>query len=260
MLNAHSPAQSLRFLKLIGHDLRWQLLAALAHSDRQVQELARLIDQPQNLVSYHLKRLRSLDLVGERRSAADGRDIYYNLNIEQVRELYFASAAELHPALVETNQGPAEATLRERAKPVRVLFLCTENSARSQMAEGILRHLSHGEVDAFSAGSAPAPVHPNAVRAMAEMGIDISAQVTKSIDAFRGQSFDYIVTVCDRVRETCPSFPDDPQRIHWSFPDPAAVAGDEDARYRSFEQTALQLVTRIRYLLIQIEREKGRIR
>jgi ArsR family transcriptional regulator, arsenate/arsenite/antimonite-responsive transcriptional repressor / arsenate reductase (thioredoxin) len=257
MLNAHSPDQSLRFLKLMGHDLRWQLMAALARSDRQVQELARLLDQPQNLVSYHLKRLRSLDLVRERRSAADGRDIYYNLNFEQVRELYVASAAALHPALVETEQLPADAAQRVRAQPVRILFLCTENSARSQMAEGILRQLSHGQVDAFSAGSAPAPVHPDAVRALSEMGIDISGQIAKSIDVFRGQSFDYIVTVCDRVREACPSFPDDPQRIHWSFPDPAASAGDEAARYRSFQQTALQLTTRIRYLLIQIEREKG---
>lgn len=260
MMNVHSPAQSLRFLKLMSHDLRWQLMAALAHSDRQVQELARLLDQPQNLVSYHLKRLRSLDLVGERRSAADGRDIYYNLNIAQVRELYFASAAALHPALVETDHEPTEAAQHEHAQPLRVLFLCTENSARSQMAEGILRKLSHGQVDAFSAGSAPAPVHPNAVRALAEIGIDISGQVAKSIDVFRGQSFDYVVTVCDRVRETCPSFPDDPERIHWSFPDPATVAGGEDVRYRCFEQTALQLVTRIRYLLIQIEREKGRNR
>ena len=85
----------------------------------------------------------------------------------------------------------------------------------------------------------------------------ISQQQSKHIDEFHGQSFDYIVTVCDRVRESCPTFPGDPERVHWSFPDPAAVEGPEKERYHAFEQVAFQLVTRIRYLLILIEREKG---
>jgi protein-tyrosine-phosphatase len=89
------------------------------------------------------------------------------------------------------------------------------------------------------------------------MGIDIKQQRSKHLDEFRDQSFDYIVTVCDRVRESCPTFPGDPERVHWSFPDPAAVEGSEQERYHAFEQVALQLVTRIRYLLILIEREQG---
>lgn len=142
-------------------------------------------------------------------------------------------------------------------KHVRVLFLCTENSARSQMAEGILRHLSGGRIEVFSAGSHPSSVHPYAIQVLAAMGIDISQQKSKHLDEFRDQSFDYIVTVCDRVRESCPTFPGDPEGIHWSFIDPAAVKGSDKDRYRAFEQVALQLITRLRYFLILIEREKG---
>jgi protein-tyrosine-phosphatase len=96
------------------------------------------------------------------------------------------------------------------------------------------------------------------VQALASIGIDISQQQAKDLDQFSGQSFAYIVTVCDRVRESCPAFPGNPECIHWSFPDPAAVEGSEENRYRAFEQVALQLMTRIRYLVILIEREKGK--
>jgi protein-tyrosine-phosphatase len=122
------------------------------------------------------------------------------------------------------------------------------------MAEGILRHFGGSRVAAFSAGSQPAAVHPDAVRVLAAMGIDISQQRSKHLDSFADQSFDYIITVCDRVREVCPLFPNDPQRIHWSFPDPAAIE-DADERAYAFRQTAQQLVTRIRYLLTLIERD-----
>jgi protein-tyrosine-phosphatase len=142
-------------------------------------------------------------------------------------------------------------------KNVRVLFLCTHNSARSQMAEGILRHLSGGRIEAFSAGNQPAHLHPLAIQTMVKMGLDISQQRSKHMDEFQGPFFDYIVTVCDRVRESCPTFPGDPERVHWSFIDPAAVDGSEKERYRAFEQVALQLTNRIRYLVILIDREKG---
>jgi protein-tyrosine-phosphatase len=125
------------------------------------------------------------------------------------------------------------------------------------MAEGILHHLSGGRIEAFSAGSQPTSLHPLAVRTMAKMGIDISQQRSKHLDEFLDQSFDYIVTVCDRVREACPTFPGDPERVHWSFIDPAAVEGSEKDRYKAFGQVALQLTNRIRYLVILIEREKS---
>lgn len=250
------PAPS--FLKLLAHDLRWQTLMALAHSDYRVQELVALLQQPGNLVSYHLKRLRNMQLVTERRSAADRRDVYYSIDLDRLRELYFASGATLHPALngaTEASPTPSEhATVAPSRAPVRVLFLCTRNSARSQMAEGIMHHLGGRMVAVYSAGSDPATVHPDAVRVMAAMGMDISAQHSKHLNEFRAQTFDYIVTVCDRAREACPLFPNDPVQIHWSFADPAAVEPEAE-RYQAFWRTAQELTTRIRYLLALMENE-----
>lgn len=240
------------FLKLLAHDLRWSLVAALARSDHRVNELVRLLGQPMNLVSYHLKQLRDQHLVTERRSSADGRDVYYSLDLDLLRTRYFAAGTALHPALKSADQEQA-GVLQDRA-PTRVLFLCTHNSARSQMAEGIVRHLGAGQVAVFSAGSQPSEVHPDAVRAMAAIGIDISQQQSKHLDTFAGQPFDYIITVCDWVREVCPIFPNDPEQIHWSFADPAAV-DDAGARERTFQQTAQQLMTRARHLLTLIEQQ-----
>ena len=135
-------------------------------------------------------------------------------------------------------------------QPLRVLFLCTGNAARSQMAEALLRHLSKGRVDAFSAGSAPREnVHPMAVSTLRDKyGVDPGGLVPKSLTRFIGQPFDYIITVCDRSAESCPIFPGDPERIHWSFEDPAAVEGAEEQQ-RAFEQVATGLATRIRLWL-----------
>jgi protein-tyrosine-phosphatase len=244
-------------LKLLTHELRWSILMLLGRSDYRGQELVQLLGQPQNLVSYHLRRLYEQRLVTERRSTADGRDIYYSLDLTQLRTLYFAAGDALHPALHASDTAPQGAVSHLPAKKVRVLFLCTHNSARSQMAEGILRHLSEGRIEVQSAGSQPRELHPLAVQTMARMGINISQQQSKHFDEFRGQSFDYIITVCDRMRESCPTFPGDPQQVHWSFIDPAAVEGSVQERSRAFEQVAIQLMNRIRYLVILIEREKG---
>jgi thioredoxin type arsenate reductase len=244
--------QPLVFLKLLSHPVRWRLLEALARSDLRVQELVQLLDKPQNLVSYHLQQLRKGKVVHERRSLADARDVYYTLDLERVRALYFASGEALHPVL-GIGGLPAQDRLLQ---PVRVLFLCTHNSARSQMAEAILRSHSKGQIEVFSAGTEPAGVHPLAIQAMAEMEIDINSQRSKSLEAYLGQDFDYIITVCDRAREACPIFPGDPVRIHWSFPDPAAVEGPRSKRYQAFRETAVQLNTRITYLLLMIRRSQ----
>ena len=243
-------------LGTLANEVRWNILLLLAHSDYCVREIVRMLELPSNLVSYHLRKLHEQKLVTDRRSSADSRDIYYSLDFAALRTLYFAAADSLNPALNQTETALQETVSHLPGKPVRVLFLCTHNSARSQMAEGIMRHLSGGKIEALSAGSEPAELHPLAVKAMAKMGIDISGQRAKHLGEFGGQSFDYIVTVCDRVRESCPTWPDDPKRVHWSFLDPAAVEGSEQERSRAFEQVALQLMTRLRYLLILIEREK----
>lgn len=252
---------SLNFVKLLGHDVRWALLAALAESDRRVQELVALLQRPQNLVSYHLRLLREGQIVHERRSSADGRDVYYSLDLDNLRTLYLETGQALHPALTTAQSAVAAPEsqavshgLIEGQRPFRVLFLCTHNSARSQLAEGILRATGSPLVEAFSAGSEPGTVHPLAIRAAHALQIDISDQRSKHMDAFAGQTFDYVITVCDRVRETCPVFPGDPQQIHWSFPDPAAVTGPESVRLQAFVQTARELTTRIGYLRLMMER------
>ncbi len=240
-------------LTLLGHRLRWQLLTVLAQSDRRAYELVRLLKQPQNLVSYHLQQLRRYGLVQAQRSRADGREIYYSLDLERAKQLFFDAGESLHPALGETSPQFAHEVSTGR-KP-QVLFLCTHNSARSQMAEGLLRSRGGERIEVFSAGTEPSAVHPLAIRALQEQDIDISQHRSKSLQEFPEQDFDYIITVCDRAREACPVFPGDPKQIHWSFPDPVEVEGSEMERLAAFREIAVQLNTRIAYLLLAIERK-----
>src|SRR6266446_10736667 len=118
----------------------------------------------------------------------------------------------------------------------RVLILCTGNSARSQIAEGLLRHFHGDSLQVYSAGIEPSFVRPQAIRIMNEIGIDISTQRSKSIDEFLTQEFDYVITVCDNANERCPIFPGKTQRIHWSFEDPAAAQGDEAMQLKVFRR------------------------
>ena len=116
----------------------------------------------------------------------------------------------------------------------RVLFLCTHNSARSQMAEGMLRHLAGDRFEAFSAGTEATHVRPQAVEVMREIGIDISGQESETLERYLGERFDYVVTVCDDANEACPVFPGAKERLHWSLPDPSAARGTEKERLRVF--------------------------
>lgn len=118
----------------------------------------------------------------------------------------------------------------------RVLILCTGNSARSQMAEGLLRNMAGDRTEVFSAGTKPSVVNPLAIEAMSERGIDISAQRSKHLDEYRSQPFDYVITVCDSAAETCPLFPGRAERVHWDFPDPAAAEGTHEARLALFRR------------------------
>ena len=161
------------FLELVGDPLRWALLGALAGSDRRVGELTTATGKQQSLVSYHLGQLRAAGLVSARRSSADGRDTYYRAELGRCRDLFTRATAALHPGLQLQHVTPAPARRPGGRKP-RVLFLCTGNSARSQMAEALLERRSEGTIVARSAGSHPKPLHPNAVRVMAERGIDIA--------------------------------------------------------------------------------------
>jgi ArsR family transcriptional regulator, arsenate/arsenite/antimonite-responsive transcriptional repressor / arsenate reductase (thioredoxin) len=252
---ADSATTPPRFLRLAGHPLRWRLLRELAWSDRRVGELCELAGRPQSLVSYHLRQLRDGGLISARRSLADRRDTYYVLELARCGELLAGAAASLHPGLAQpvgSHRGGAR-----RSPPARLLFLCTGNSVRSQMAEALADRLSEGAVHAVSAGSHPKPLHRNAVRVMRERGIDLAGRRSKGLSEFTGCRFDYVISLCDRVREICPEFPGTPQAAHWSIADPAREPGTDEQTLPAFERTAAELETRIRFLLEAIGHTTG---
>jgi protein-tyrosine-phosphatase/DNA-binding transcriptional ArsR family regulator len=243
-----------RVLQLLSHPVRWRLLRELVHSDRAVRELTELLDERQNLVSYHLSQLGSAGVVRRRPSSADRRDRYYTVDLMRCGELLQASSASLHPALRLVPAPPEARRVRRRSgRRPRVLFLCTGNSARSQMAEALLVRMSDGAVDAASAGSSPKPLHPDAVRVMRKRGIDISGYRSKHLTEVVSQRFDIVITLCDRVREVCPDFPTHPDLVHWSVPDPALAGPHDRATYGAFEETAAELETRLRFLLARLD-------
>jgi protein-tyrosine-phosphatase/DNA-binding transcriptional ArsR family regulator len=256
-VDVHVPDLSpLEFLQLVGDPQRWQLLGELASTDRRVGELTGLLGKPQNLVSYHLAELREAGLVTARRSSADRRDVYYRADLARCRDLLGAAGAALHPGLRlgPAAPGPAGPVPPGPGRPGTgrsplVLFLCTGNSARSQMAEALLEHRSGGSIRARSAGSHPKALHPDAVRVMAERGIDLSGRQSKHLRRFARTRFDRVVTLCDKVREVCPEFPGGPRVAHWSMPDPAVEGGTDAERSAAFARTADELDVRVELLV-----------
>jgi protein-tyrosine-phosphatase/DNA-binding transcriptional ArsR family regulator len=231
-----SPGQVPPFVRMAAHPVRWRLLTELAGSDLRVRELTERLGQPQNLVSYHLRLLRDGGLVTARRSAFDGRDSYYHLDLDRCADGLGATGAALHPALGPGRSAPATSSARPR-----VLFACTGNSARSPMAEALLSR--HDGIEVTSAGSHPRPeTHPLAVRVLREeFGIDIAGRRPRHLGSLTGRRFDYVITLCDKVREVRPGFAGDPRPVHWSLPEP----GDHAA----FTAVAAQIHTRVRHLL-----------
>jgi arsenate reductase len=136
----------------------------------------------------------------------------------------------------------------------RVLFLCTHNSARSQMAEGILRRLGSEQFEAMSAGTTPRELQPLAVRVLAESGIDISGQHAKGVEEYTAANFDYVITVCDDAQEACPNFPGARKQLHWSLPDPSVAHGSEEERLMAFRSVRDRLATLIREFIAGAER------
>jgi protein-tyrosine-phosphatase/DNA-binding transcriptional ArsR family regulator len=242
-----APSQPPAFVQLAGHPLRWQLLTQLACSDLRVRELVTLVGQAQNLISYHLRLLRDGGLVTTTRSSFDGRDSYYHLDLDRCAEALAGAGSALHPAL---RLDPVHSPPR-RTTPVSVLFVCTGNSARSPIAEALLRHRTAGRVEATSAGTLPKPrLHPYSAQVLRdEYDIDISRRRPRHINTLTGRRFDYLITLCDKAREACPELVDHADRIHWSIPDPAATGDTDHAGYRAFARTAADIDTRIRYLL-----------
>lgn len=231
------------FVALAAHPVRWRLLNVLSRGDFRVRELVSLVGEPQNLVSYHLRLLRNGGLVTTTRSSHDARDSYYHLNLDRCADVLVGAGAALHPAL----RMSVEPAAFDPSEPAAVLFVCTGNSARSLIAEALLRHRCGGRIQVVSAGTRPKPsVHPDAVRVLREeYGIDIHDRTPRHLDAVADRHFDVVITLCDKAREVCPEFDDHPRWMHWSIPDPAA-SGDG---YASFLAAAAEIDTRIRYLL-----------
>jgi arsenate reductase len=146
--------------------------------------------------------------------------------------------------------------MRDNAKG-SVLFLCTGNSCRGQMAEGLLRHFAGQTLVVMSAGTQPAGLNPDAVAVMREIGIDISHQYSKSVECLQGQHFDYVITVCDRAKETCPTFPKAGLVVHWTFDDPAAVTGSQEERHTVFRRVRDEIADDVRELLRRENRGSG---
>jgi len=210
-----------------------------------------LVGEPQNLVSYHLRLLRDGGLVTATRSSFDGRDSYYHLDLDRCAQGLAEAGAALHPVLRrELRPGTPPADLR-RSPRLGVLFVCTGNSARSPIAEGLLRQRAGGQVDVASAGIRPgAHLHPGAVRVLLEeFGIDVAGRRPQHLDALAGHRFDHVITLCDRAREACPGFPDHPRRVHWSVPDPATAGPGRPGGHAAFRHAATDLDTRIAHLL-----------
>ena len=241
------------FVRLAAHPLRWRLLTELAGSDLRVRELVARIGEPQNLVSYHLRLLRDAALVTARRSNADARDSYHHLDLDRCADALWSGGYALHPSLVTCSTGSRPADVRQMLS-VSVLFACTGNSARSPIAEALLRNRSENRLDVVSAGSHPkSQLHPLAVRVLHEQyGIDIADQRPRHLDTLSGSRFDYVITLCDKVREVCPGFGDPTKQVHWSVPDPAAARAGREPDYSDFLRIATDIDSRVRHLLAML--------
>ncbi len=250
------------FVGLAAHPLRWRLLTELAESDYRVRELVTRVDRPQNLVSYHLRLLRDGGLVTATRSSFDGRDSYYHLDLDRCAEAIADGGAALHPALRWDASPPIPPAGQPRSRRVAVLFICTGNSARSPIAEALLRHYTADSVTVTSAGSRPKPdLHPDTARVLLDQfGIDISGQHPRRLDTLSRRRFDYVTTLCDKAREVCPEFGHHPRRIHWSISDPATAGDTDRASYPVFQRTAADINKRIQHFLSVLATDRRRFK
>ena len=238
------------FVRMAAHPVRWRLLNELADSDLRVRELVALVGETQNLVSYHLRLLRDAGLVAPRRSSADARDSYYRLELDRCAHELRASGSALHPALVASPLGNRQVYAQQFFRS-SVLFACTGNGSRSPIAEALLRSRSGSQIEVASGGSHPKPVlHPHAVRVLRDhFGVDIANQRPRHLDTFAEHRFDYVITLCDKVREECPHIAGPSHHVHWSIADPAAVTDGNQADYSNFVRTAEEIDSRVRHLL-----------
>jgi protein-tyrosine-phosphatase len=218
------------------------LAGELSGSDLTVGELTAAVHEAQNLVSYHLRLLRDAGLVHERRSSADGRDVYYSLDRRAVTAGLLSTLESINPGA----KLPASIASEEPiGPPVSVLFLCTGNSARSQIAEVLLRELGGRNVLVRSAGTHPVGVHAKVFEVLESRGLRPLDLRSKSVAEFAGQAFDYVVTLCDIARTEPIHLGGKPTLVHWSIPDPVATRGGSAGVARAFEHAANEIEVRV---------------
>ncbi len=246
------PTPTPKLFKILSDDNHWAIVQHLQMSDLKASELSAALNLPADSIEQHIGNLREAGLLRERRTTTS-REPYYHLLIEVLSRQFQEAGGALHPAIFEAHDRAAPETVRLQ-NAVRILFLCTHNSARSQIAEGLARHMGAGLVEAFSAGTEATSIKPEAVEVMKRRGIDITTQHSKVLTEYLDQEFDYVITVCDAARESCPFFAGGKIQLHWSFDDPAAVEGK--GRLAAFEQSARQIATRIGYLITIIAKQQ----
>ncbi len=238
--------EALILLKLLAHDLRWAIVKSLATTDMRVGEIVAGVQQPTNLVSYHLKKLRDGNVVNAHRSNADARDVYYALDFDRVRDALklVGTAVSLFPAGITDSL------------PVRVVFVCTDGSLRSRMAAAIAHKLNQqmerSLIESYIGGITLAPLHPETAHILRLLDLDEHHTPLRHIDEFNADNIDFAVTVCDQVRDMYPAFPPDVKRMHWSIPPPSPMQ-DPEARQQAYEETYKLIEDRIIYFLESVQ-------
>lgn len=252
-------------LKTLADPHRLEILNLIIEGIHTSRALSAATGLPKNLLSHHLKSLKEAGLVRVGRDPHDQRWVYHIPDSQRLTEVQFLLSHFLHPARIQPRQGaygpggqPApyqpprhiqlEKEFRMTSNKTKVIFLCTGNSARSQMAEALLRQQADAEFEVYSAGTEPKGMNPYTVRVMEELGVDMSGQHSKSVREFLGHmNFQYVITVCDDAEENCPAvFLSQGQHLHWSFEDPARATGSDEDILAKFRDIRSQIDERIR--------------
>lgn len=248
----------IRVFKALSDETRIRLLKLLQQRELCVCELMQALNMTQPRVSRNLRILKDAGLVKDRR---EGLWVHYSLD-ESSFNVFAGQMLKLlkdwlnDDETVNKDMENLKKAVRLSAKDkVQVLFICTGNSARSQIAEGLLRMQAQDMADVYSGGTEPQKdVHPLAKKVMEEHGIDLSLHYAKGLDRFLNKKFDIIVTVCDKARQTCPIFPGNAIRYHWNLDDPSAVEGNEEKRLSVFRKTFEEISKRIPELIGVIQK------
>lgn len=256
--------EAIDLMKLLGNRVRRRLLQELGRSDRRVQELASLLARPQNLVSYHLGLLRAGHVISEHRGYTDGRDVYYSLDLDHLQLMIDRAVGAIHPVLPAVPATP-RADSSQIAMPegsVRVLFVSPEQPdwpgiaaiLTNELSHGILRALSHGAVDAFSAAQERSTMRPPALKALRKFGVIVGSTKVKAITDYRGTAMDYVVTFSEPSQTFLRMIDGSPEILYWGAPHFDSETPPTADEWRAL---TLQMACRVRQLLALIGTDRS---